>query len=151
MISLWVPLKTLSLNKWYAGKHYSVRQAQKIAWHEAVGWLCKERRVQPIPEDEYPVKIVTRTFYATERVGSFNKKLGKVVYRNTCPSLDTSNTFTANKLIEDALVEAGVLPDDTPKYVGPHITLPPVRHHRKTGVLVLVLGKYDKNIVYNLF
>jgi hypothetical protein len=70
-------------------------------WNYAIWVLCKQDKIQPITE--YPVCITTKSYFkaTTQR--------------------DTSNTFPANKLAEDGLVEAGILKDDTPQYVCRHI------------------------------
>jgi Holliday junction resolvase RusA-like endonuclease len=105
---LWVPItgrKKLSLNRIYAGAHWSVRSKQKNAIRQMVNMAC--RGVKPFS------KPVSLTFRATLGKGSV--------------TWDISNHGYLVKLVEDALVKKGVLVDDSQKWVRQIITQPSIR------------------------
>ena len=106
-----IPLLCPSLNQWYAGVHWRKRKATADLWHKAVWILCVEGAIKPITK--FPVIISTQTWYKPYRDENKFKR-------------DASNCFPANKLAEDGLVKAGILPDDTTEYVSEHRTLTPV-------------------------
>ena len=83
--------KALSWNKLYAGMHWSQRSKLADEWHELVFYECK---IQKIPKflDIY-VRIISTL-----------KK-----------PLDADNICA--KIIIDGLVLAGIIKDDTPRYV----------------------------------
>lgn len=106
--ALWIPVagrKKLSLNKIYAGVHWSVRSKQKKQIHSMTQLLACN--TQPFTK---PVKL---TFRAT--VGK-----GSVMW-------DISNHGYLVKLVEDGLVKAGVLEDDNQKFVRSIETQPTIR------------------------
>lgn len=111
-----IPLVAPSLNRWYAGCHWTYRQKIAKTWHKAVWIICKTEKIEPITK--FPVKIITRT------------------HTKTKSQRDASNCITANKLVEDALVLAGIIPNDTPEYVCYH------------GVYAPIVGDEDKTIVW---
>ena len=106
-----IPIVAPSLNQWYAGAHWSKRKKVADQWHEEIWIACKQYQVEPLTE--FPVIISTKTYFKTKR------------------QRDVSNCFTTNKLAEDGLVKAGILPDDTPKFVCGHRVLLPVFGHDK--------------------
>lgn len=111
-----IPLVAPSLNKWYAGIHWAQRKKVVDQWHKEVWIACKQDKV---PKIKVPVDICTQTSFKTNRKS------------------DTSNRFTANKLIEDGLVACGILVDDGPAYVHSHkILLPIFGHCDKTVVWI---------------
>ena len=101
MIRLSVPLVAPSMNKLFGRGHWSQRSEVVKAWNYAVWILCKQDKIPPVTG--YPVCITTKSYF-----------------KGKCQR-DTSNCFPANKLVEDGLVEAGILKDDTPQYVCRHI------------------------------
>lgn len=86
-----------STNSIYAGIHWAKRKKAK---DEAVKATLSAVRESAIGAINYRVDLV------------FRPRLGKGVRRR-----DTSNNSMSAKLIEDALVKAGVLTDDTNQYV----------------------------------
>ncbi len=106
--ALWIPVagrKKLSLNKIYAGVHWSVRSKQKGQVSDTVRVFA--RSIQPFTN---PVKL---TFRAT--VGK-----GSVMW-------DISNHGYLVKLVEDGLVKTGILEDDNQKFVRSIETQPTIR------------------------
>ena len=101
MIRLSIPIVAPSLNKWYAGGHWSKRKKVVDIWHDAIWILCRQDKIPSV--EEYPVCITTKSYFKGRR------------------QRDTSNCFAANKMAEDGLVKAGILKDDTPQYVCRHI------------------------------
>ena len=85
----------LSLNKWYAGTHWSKRRKMADEFHWVVAAMRKECDLKP---RLFPVRM-TYKFYFQGR------------------ALDTSNCAAMVKLLEDGFVKAGVLPGDGPAYV----------------------------------
>lgn len=85
-----------SLNKWYVGLHWTKRKKEADKWH----LLVKKAVGRKKAELEFPVSL---HFH-------FNFGKGRRTY-------DVSNCAATVKLIEDGLCKAGVLPDDTAKYV----------------------------------
>lgn len=100
-MTITVPLPTkVSLNKIYGGVHWSTRKRHKDEFREAM-WAC-----QPKPyEGTYPVQV---TYY-------FQFKGRK---------LDSTNCSYMAKLLEDALIEEAVIPDDAPKFVAKTVLVP---------------------------
>lgn len=86
----------VSLNKIYAGVHFSQRSAHKASYQMAV--RASKPRPQPF-SGPYPVHV------------HYHFKLAG-------PRLDMSNHSYMLKMVEDGLVHCGVLPGDEPKYVG---------------------------------
>lgn len=83
----------LSLNKIYGGVHYRTRKKHKDEYLDTV-WKCQP----PMYEGDYPVEITYHFKFKGKR-------------------LDSTNCGYLAKLLEDALVKCGVMPDDSPKYV----------------------------------
>lgn len=86
-----LPFK-VSTNKIYSGCHWAVRKKHKDLMKTACIGLKRFKAY------EEPVSIVA-TFYFKQR------------------PLDCSNCSYMYKLIEDCIVEYGILPDDSPKWV----------------------------------
>jgi Holliday junction resolvase RusA-like endonuclease len=118
MIKISIPLVAPSLNKWYAGSHWSKRKKLADDWHLAIFIICKQDKIKPIIT--YPVTITTKSYYKKKK------------------EMDTSNVFPANKLAEDGLVKSGILKDDTIKYVNRHIVeVPEFGHHEDRTVIIV--------------
>lgn len=83
----------ISLNKIYGGVHWTTRKKHRDEYHTNV-WAIQPKKYT----GDFPVHISY----------SFKFKGRK---------LDASNCVYMLKLIEDGLVECGVIPDDNPKYV----------------------------------
>jgi len=90
--SIEIPEK-VSLNKIYAGVHFTVREEHREDWYYAV-LESKPKKYT----GEFPVEM----HYHFKTCGS---------------KLDISNHGYMLKMCEDALVHCGVLPDDTQEYV----------------------------------
>lgn len=96
MYSCTIPIpEKVSLNKIYAGVHFRERQGHKDQYFYAV----LSHKPKPY-EGPFPV----HAYYHFKLRGT---------------RLDTSNHAYMLKMAEDALVAAGILPGDDPKYVGP--------------------------------
>ena len=81
--------KHVSLNEWYSSKHWSNRNKIKNEWHK----FYKSFLIAPYPKfDKYRIEL------------DYNSRL------------DPSNTIPMIKLLEDALVENGVIINDTKEY-----------------------------------
>jgi len=94
-IRITIPLpEKVSLNNFYASRHWSLRQKIVDMYHEAVFFSVKQQKIRPVKQ--YPVFIT----YA------FTLK-GRLLDASNCPV----------KLIEDGLVTSGILIDDSPRYV----------------------------------
>ena len=121
MIKFAIPIIAPTLNKWYAGSHWSHRKKVADEWHTTIRMLCLIDQVKAV--ESYPVCIMTKTYFKTKR------------------KRDTSNCFPANKLAEDALVKAGILKDDTPQYVTKHIVAVPEFGQAKDETIIMI--SYD--------
>ena len=88
-----LPEKT-SLNAFYSATHWIKRKKIADAYHEAVWFAVKKSRVKPV--EKYPVFIL---YHFTFK--------GKLLDASNCPV----------KLLEDGLVKAGILKNDSPKFV----------------------------------
>lgn len=99
-----IPYIGPSMNKIWAGIHYG--QRTKIA--NDAHLICKiaMKNIRPF---SMPVHL------------EFTPTMGKELGRNGKPRarrlLDCSNYAVSNKLIEDALIVAGIIEDDSPKFV----------------------------------
>lgn len=118
-ITFEIPLKTPSLNQWYSGGHWSKRKKVADEWHDAVWAVMREKKIKPITD--FPISVTYR-FYM--------KRL-----------LDPSNTITAPKLIEDGLVKAGIIPDDTARYIGRIVLDAPEKGNDRVVVTIDTLIK----------
>jgi len=96
-----IPLVPPSLNQFFGRGHWSKRNKLVKLWDDIIWKTCLIDNIKPVKG--FPVTITTKVYSKGRR-----KK-------------DTSNMFPANKLAEDALVRAGILPDDTIEYVNRHI------------------------------
>lgn len=86
---------TVSTNSIYSGAHWNVRKSHKRDF----GWAVKSALKNKITDiTQYPVNL------------SFEFKIKSRL-------LDSSNTSYMGKLIEDWLVEFGILKGDSPRYV----------------------------------
>lgn len=89
-----IPQK-VSLNRIYAGVHFRERSGHKNDYRLAV--MCVPG-LKPFT-GQYPVHM------------SYH-------FRLSGTALDISNHAYMQKMVEDGLVACGVIPDDSPKYVG---------------------------------
>jgi hypothetical protein len=94
-VTLTIPIpEKVSLNRIYSGVHFSERSRHKSDYHFAV------LAGKPIPYDgPFPVHCHYH-------------------FRLHGTPLDISNHAYMQKMVEDGLVGAGILPGDDPKYVG---------------------------------
>ena len=122
MIEIFVPYIAPSTNSIYAGIHYRTRMKHKDTARKAV--LVAVAGLSPI---KTKVDI------------SFTPRLGKGDHER-----DTSNYSYGAKLIEDCIVESGLLNDDTRKFVG-DITLKELVVDRKqpSGVIVQLITRKE--------
>ena len=96
MFTITIPALPPTLNSYYAGKHWSQRKKEADHWHLAFGMAYK---AAGLPSTlQWPV-TVSATLY------------GKRQPR------DTDSAVIAVKYAQDALVEYGYLPNDTPQYI----------------------------------
>ena len=99
MLTITIPAIAPSGNAFYAGMHPMRRRRLADQWHDLVGWCIRDQQVEPYSLG-YPARIVCRCcFPAGERM------------------LDADNLFPTAKLIVDSLVRAGVLVNDSPRYI----------------------------------
>lgn len=124
MIKLSVPIVAPSVNKWFGRGHWSERKRIVDIWDTAIWLMCQQDKIPPITE--YPICIATKTYFKSKR------------------KRDTSNCFTANKLAEDGLVRAGILIDDTPKYVTRHIVEVPEFGHHEDCTVIMVHKEWEE-------
>ena len=82
--------KHISLNDWYAGKHWTYRQKQKNLWRTTFTDLLSQHKKPNI--EKYSIEL------------EYNSRL------------DPSNTITMIKLFEDTLIKLGWIKDDSKKY-----------------------------------
>lgn len=117
---IFIPYLGPSTNEIYAGVHWRKRKKAK---DDATIATLAAVRAAGNPKASGLVDLV------------FQPRLGKGVRRR-----DTSNASMNAKLIEDALVKAGVLTDDTDKYVR-RVILEPCEIDRKaqTGTWVEII------------
>jgi Holliday junction resolvase RusA-like endonuclease len=90
--------KTISWNSLYAGRHWRYRAAEARRVHDVVRYAVLEQHpgVEPFPEGQL-VAIEVVVYFKTRRM------------------LDADNI--CDKLIIDGLTHAGIISDDSPKYV----------------------------------
>lgn len=84
-----------SLNKSYAGRHWSKRKEEADLIHELVIVEIRKARFKPL--SEFPVDIKVTAYYKQKR------------RRDSCN--------VSSKEIIDGIVMAGILPDDSTKYL----------------------------------
>ena len=97
MQTLVIPLtKKISTNAIYAGRHWAVRKKDADFYHNEILHYAKEQKIKKVKE--YPISLIL-IFYFKNR------------------PYDSSNCFYMAKLIEDGLRNAGIIDDDTPKFV----------------------------------
>jgi len=90
-----IPMVPPSANV-YIRQHWATRAKLRDEWHLAVWALCNEARVTPLDKC-----TINCTIY-------FRDKRKR--------DLDNFE-FTLKKLIQDALVRIGIIPDDTPDHI----------------------------------
>ncbi len=117
---IFIPYLGPSTNAIYAGIHWAKRKKAKDDALAATVATVRDMGLQAI---EGQVDLV------------FRPRLGKGVRKR-----DTSNASMTAKLIEDALVKAGVLTDDTEQYVR-RVTLEPaeIAREAETGTWVEII------------
>lgn len=80
--------------------HKQVRRRLAKKWHSDIAWLVKEQNIKPLSEEYYPATV--------QIYGVFG--LGRKRY-------DADGLAGTGKLIIDGLVKAGILINDSPKYI----------------------------------
>ena len=123
MITVFVPYLGPSLNEIYSGIHYRTRSRSAKTAH----WITKiaVREMKPIKN---PVRI------------TFRPVLGKGTVTRDC-----SNYAYAAKMIEDGLVRAGVIKDDTPEFVKSITIIAPVRDRKRGNGMFLDIEEIQKS------
>ena len=116
----------ISTNKFYAGMNYRARAKIVEEFKSSIYWQVQDSKLERIEDlKDYPVCLLFR-FH-------FKKRL-----------LDVSNCSAMGKMIEDGLVLAQILIDDSPKYVE---SVTYESHHapkeQKTNSCELIITKYD--------
>lgn len=94
----------MSLNRIWGWVHWWTRSTFRNIWHEEIYALVQQNDIKPINDMihiQYTYSFKTRY-------------------------LDTSNCAVMNKAIEDGLVEAWVLKDDTPQFITSATTCVPI-------------------------
>lgn len=99
-----IPYVGPTLNKIWSGLHY--RQRTKIA--DEAHLICKIA-MKDIRPFSMPVHL--------EFTATMGKELGTDRKPRQRRLLDCSNYAVSNKLLEDALIVAGIIEDDSPKFV----------------------------------
>lgn len=113
--SFFVPFMARSTNAIYTGTHYAVRKKEADAGHNA----CMDIQCSPFDK---PVSI---TYVPV--VGKGGRKR------------DVSNYSYCAKIIEDGLVRAGIVPDDTDEWVkGFHLVPAQIDRKVNSGMWVTV-------------
>lgn len=87
--------KCPSLNKSYAGRHWSKRKREADTIHQLVWVAVRNAKIKPIKEFPVDIKITANYKYKHRR--------------------DSSNV--SDKELIDGLVMAGILPDDSTKFI----------------------------------
>lgn len=118
IIEFEIPLVAPSLNQWYAGGHWGSRSKVVNEWHLAIHLLVKQLKIKPIKK--FPVIITSISYFKTNR------------------RRDSSNYITANKLAEDGLVKAGILPDDSFNFVNESRVMAPVGGCKKEKTIIRI-------------
>lgn len=124
MIELTIPDIAPSANHFYAGMNVHARRKLAHRWHGIVIISVKSQKIKRIAE--YPVDV---TVYC-----NFGK--GKRM-------LDADNLFPTIKLILDGLILAGILVDDSPKYIR-SVRLIPERNRGKSSHSRVVIESITK-------
>lgn len=97
-MTITIPLpEKISLNRIYAGVHWTKRKAWADSYHLAVLVAARQSQISAF-SGPFPCRVEYRF-----------KLRGKTP--------DASNLAFMQKLTEDGLVACGVLPDDSPQYV----------------------------------
>lgn len=87
-----------SLNKFYAGVHWTERNSIKNTWRTLVKKAVRDDGIKPI--EHYPIEV--------EVILNFGK--GDRRY-------DWENGSMAAKLVQDSLISEGILTNDSPPYI----------------------------------
>ena len=111
-----------------ADKHYMTIHRIKNKWTQTVYWLAKEAKIPPLIEGE--MRRVDITF---ERKGVAS---------------DKDNNYARCKIPIDALVKAGLLHDDNPRYLDLHASSVTTRTAYLTRIIITTnyhkqLDNYD--------
>ena len=118
-----IPFVAPTLNKWYSSSSWHSRSAAKKLWRTYFQSIKKE--IEPLDAADYPVIVKTVSHFSTGR------------------RRDTSNWTSANKLAEDALVEIGVLEDDSLKYVSEtRASIHPSVWHTDETVIIIYADEF---------
>ena len=123
ILEVTIPFVAPSLNSWYSGQSWHHRSKAKNIWRDYFQLIAKE--LKPVKASDYPVTVEAVSYF----------KIGR---RRDC-----SNWTTAVKLAEDALVEIGVLEDDSTKYVSKVIaSIHPENHHCDETVIIIYADEF---------
>lgn len=119
LVELFVPYIAPSTNSIYSGIHYRDRMKHKALAQDAVWLALNFKKATPLK-----VKVDLE----------FTPRLGKGDRMR-----DTSNYSYGVKLVEDGLVAAGVLQDDTQEFVGSiKMNTPLVARDKRSGIIVKI-------------
>jgi Holliday junction resolvase RusA-like endonuclease len=105
-----------SLNK-YGRAHYNKKRLVD-RWNKMIGWLVKEQGINPV--QSYPVRVEVECYFG-------NKER----------RFDWDNLSPTPKLIQDALVHAGILQNDSAHFV-------------KSGTMSALKTKGDSYTVFRI-
>lgn len=128
MIKIVIPEVCPTLNKFYSSTiHWSKRNKIKDRWQLLIKNYCRENEIKPVKI--FPVTIITQTKTRVKR------------------SRDTSNNFPSNKLGEDSLIKAGIIPNDTPQYVNQHIILKQKIGCKDDETIIIVVDTKEQELI----
>lgn len=125
-MQVFVPYLGPSLNSIYAGVHWSKRKKDVKHAHLMTKMACRKMEERGALEKiDGPVRLV------------FRPVLGRGVRARDC-----SNYAYSAKMIEDGFVRAGVLNDDSIKYVKSFEILEPVRDKELGSGMLVTIEKF---------
>ena len=100
MVTFQVPTIGPATNKFYSGMHIQVRRRLAKQWHSDIAWLVKEQNIKPLSEEYYPATVQVYGIFGPKR-----------------RMFDADGLAATGKLIIDGLVRAGILVNDSLKYI----------------------------------
>lgn len=123
-LTIRIPAIGPSANDFFGRMHPMKRSKIVRQWHQLVLAVVRQGNVQPFPVEQYPAIVECRVFFP---VGS-----------RRC---DWDNLYGTVKLTLDGLVHAGVLVNDSPKYLAGGIMIPD-RSGTREGYTVITIRRH---------
>lgn len=115
-VVLTVPFMPPSLNKYYAGMHWSARRKITMEWAKAV-WATNIE-IAKHPFKNYPLSVTCQLQFKAKH------------------NRDTDNTIMGVKLTLDTLKHIKQIPDDDTRYIGKITLLPPTSGWQKDETII---------------